>query len=41
MPYNFFADGLTQRNLVSDFLRQKCNFRRKRPFYVLRPPCSF
>jgi len=26
MPYNFFADGFTQKNFVADFLQAKCDF---------------
>jgi len=29
MPYNFVADGFTQRNFAADFLQAKCDFTRK------------
>jgi len=28
MPYNFVADGFTERNFVAEFLQAKCDFRR-------------
>jgi len=34
MPYNFNADGFYTKELVADFLPEKCNFRWKT--FVLR-----
>jgi len=38
MPYNFVANGFTQRYLVADFLRKKCSFGPKTAIFAFLSP---